>query len=211
MRGLLTCHISPLQNALFTNDVHGKPNINHSKASLVISDGIPSVIVFWIAASHPEWAVIKTPLSRVLKNVIVGAYFENEITLMIGSNVYNDRDKRALLVGLGDDSSGIEATRGFMLPGQLVPRIPANTTQTPIGSMLDAVSTTVILIVILPRTQMDLGLNEKNGWSYRCPLALGTPPATWRLSKEAPLIEHVAGSASIALTTRPLETTRSSY
>lgn len=73
---------------------------------------------------------------------------------MIGSYVHNDRDKRALFVSFGDDSSGINTTRSFMLPGKLIPRIATDSTQASVRSMLDAVSTTVILIVILPRKLM---------------------------------------------------------
>ena len=75
---------------------------------------------------------------------------------MIGCNIHNDRNVRTLLVSLGNDSWSVDPTRSFMLSGHLIPRISTNATKALIGTMLDPITTAVILIVIYRKTNVDL-------------------------------------------------------
>ena len=67
------------------------------------------MVIGRVTPAHPERPLIKTFLSRIVKDVIVGAQFEYEVTLMVGRDVDDDWYVRALFVGLGDDAGGIDA------------------------------------------------------------------------------------------------------
>ena len=58
------------------------------------------VIILGISTPHPKWVGIKTVLFWVEKNVIVWANFEDEVTLVVGCNIHNDRNVRSLVVSL---------------------------------------------------------------------------------------------------------------
>jgi hypothetical protein len=105
-----------------------------------------------------------------MKDVIVRTELENEVSLMVSSYVHYDWDQRALIemkvnagaiknifffdihylsVRLGDDTIGENSPGRLVRSGKDVPRVSADSTLACIFVMLNSISATIGLIVVL--------------------------------------------------------------
>jgi len=68
---------------------------------------------------------------------------------MVGRDVHDDGDERALPVRLGDDTVGEQTAGSLVLPDRRVPTVPADTALSAVAAKLHAEAATVRLVVVL--------------------------------------------------------------